>query len=163
MITNALPLLGILDTLSDMAFVIKILTFAYLLYWLFIVFREQQMLLGIATIIAAYFMFFHQISIVLLVLFFFVFIIMSGHFQFLIDMGIMPILGFLGFHETTGMHGQGGSDQIRMQKIQEKVQKGEDITNEDQDFLQHSQEKDAQFQQKWNSLTSHYAQQQQHQ
>lgn len=163
MITNAIPILGIFDLFTDLAFVIKILTFSYLLYWLFIVFREQQMLLGIATIIAAYFMFFHQISIVLLVLFFFVFIIMSGHFQFLIDMGIMPILGFMGFHETTGMHGQGGLDQVKMQKIQEKVQQGQDLTSEETDFLQNTQEKEGQFQQRWNNLTAHYAQQQQHQ
>lgn len=156
---EALPVLGILETLADMAFVIKILTFSYLLYWLFIVFREQQMLLGIATIIAAYFMFFHQISIVLLVLFFFVFIVMSGHFQFLIDMGIMPILSFLGFHETTGMYGQ-GADQIKMQKIQEKVQKGIDLTEEEVDFLGESHHKEAQFQQRWNNLTAQYAQQQ---
>ena len=159
---NALPLLGILDTLSDMAFVIKILTFAYLLYWLFIVFREQQMLLGIATIIAGYFMFFHQISLVLLVLFFFVFIIMSGHFQFLIDMGIMPILGFMGFQETTGAHGGGGIDQIRMQKIQEKVQKGLDLSNEEIDFLQHTQDKDMQYQQRWSNLTAQHQPQQPH-
>lgn len=162
MINAALPLLGILDTLSDMAFVIKILTFAYLLYWLFIVFREQQMLLGIATIIAGYFMFFHQISIVLLVLFFFVFIIMSGHFQFLIDMGIMPILGFMGFQETTGAHGGGGIDQIRMQKIQEKVQKGGDLSNEEIDFLQRTQDKDMQYQQRWSNLTAQHQPQQPH-
>lgn len=156
----ALPVLGVFDTFADVAFVIKILVFCYLLYWLFIVFREQQMLLGIATIIAAYFMFFHQISIVVLVLFFFVFIIMSGHFQFLIDMGIMPILGFMGFHETSGMHGQ--VDQIKMQKIQEKVQENKELTDEEVEFLQHSQAKNTQYEQRMNNMLSKYASQQPH-
>ncbi len=147
---SALPLLGILQTVSDLGLVIKIMVFAYLLYWLFIVFREQQMLLGLATIIAAYFMFFHQLSVIVLVLLFFVFIVMSGHFQFIIDMGIVPILGFLGFRESHGAM----EEQVKMEEIQKKLMEGVTLSPEETDAFRKSQEKQTRYEERARQVLS---------
>lgn len=141
-------LLGIFDTFSDLAFVVKIMVFAYILYWLFVVFREQQVLLGLVAIIAAYFMFFHAISVTILVLLFFVFIIMSGHFQFIIDMGVLPILGMFGFHEGAG------GEQVKMQEIEKKLMEGHSLSAEETDLFRQSQEKQNRYQESAHRLLS---------
>ncbi len=135
--SSHLPLLGLFDAFGDLAFVIKIMVFSYVLYWLFIVFREQQLLLGLVAVIAAYFMFVHAVSVTILVLLFFVFIVMSGHFQFIIDMGVLPIMGMFGFHEAG--HGQG--EEMKMQEIQKKMQEGVSLSSEEIDLFKKQQEK----------------------
>ncbi len=132
-------LLNIFDTFNELGFVVKIMVFAYLLYWLFIVFREQQVLLGLVAIIAAYFMFFHSISLTLLVLVFFVFVVMSGHFQFLIDFGLIPILSMFGFHEAHG------SEELKMQEVQKKMMEGQSLSQEEATMFRESQEKNARY------------------
>ncbi len=144
--SSVMSLLSIFTTLTDLAFVIKILVFSYLLYWLFIVFREQQVLLGIVTLIAAYFMFFHAVSITILVLLFFVFIVMSGHFQFIIDMGILPILAMFGFHES--------GEEAKLGAIQKKLMEGEQLSAEEVEVFKRNQHKQASYEQRAQELLS---------
>ncbi len=149
-----LALLGILGTLADLSFVIKILVFSYVLYWLFIVFREQQIMLGLVAVIAAYFMFFHAVSLTILVLLFFVFIVMSGHFQFIIDMGVLPILGMFGFHE-----GQGG--EAKMNEIQKKLMEGEQLSSNEIELFKENQHKQEAYNERASKILNRgYGQQQ---
>lgn len=133
-----IELFSILTTLSDLSFVIKIIVFSYLLYWLFVVFREQQLLMGLMTVVAAYFMFFHAVSVTVLVLLFFVFIVMSGHFQFVIDMGLLPILGMFGFHEGSG-------DEAKMNEIQKKLMEGHQLSQNEIELFKANQVKQANY------------------
>lgn len=144
MISLVLSIFGIAQTLSDLGLVVKILVFCYLLYWLFITFREQQLVLGIATIIAAYFMFFHAVSVTVLVLLFFVFIVMSGHFQFIIDMGLVPILGFFGFKEAHGPM----AEQMEMEEINKKLMEGVTLSSEETEKFRNAQHKQHQYEER---------------
>ncbi len=142
-----LALLSVFSTIADLGFVVKILVFSYILYWLFVVFREQQVILGLVAVIAAYFMLFHAISITVLVLLFFVFIVMSGHFQFIIDMGILPILGMFGLHE-------GQAEDAQMTLIQKKLMDGQQLTNDEIEKFKAHQHKQANYEQRANQLLS---------
>ncbi len=155
--SQQLPILGLFDAFADLAFVIKIMVFCYILYWLFIVFREQQIVLGLVAVIAAYFMFVHAVSITILVLLFFVFIVMSGHFQFIIDMGILPIMGMFGFHEG----GQGQGEEMKMQQIQKKMQEGDSLNSEETDLFHKQQEKQRRYEESAQHLLMNGGQQRQ--
>ncbi|MFH1247019.1 MAG: hypothetical protein V1644_01435 [Candidatus Micrarchaeota archaeon] len=140
-ISLLLTLLGIFDVFSDLGFVIKIMVFSYILYWLFMVFREQQVILGLVAIIAAYFMFAHAISVTVLVLLFLVFIVMSGHFQFIIDMGIIPILGWFGYQYHEGV----SAEDVQLQEINKKLSEGHSLSSDETDLFRKSQEKQMRY------------------
>ncbi len=123
--------LSVFQTFTDLAFIAKLIVFVYLLYWLFITFRENQVVLGLFSITAAYFLFFHSISLVVFVLLFFAFIVMGMHFQFIIDMGVLPILGWLGFHDPN----MGDMNQVKMQEIQKKLMEGQTLSGEETDLF----------------------------
>ncbi|MBI4406779.1 hypothetical protein HY571_02600 [Candidatus Micrarchaeota archaeon] len=123
--------LSIFQTFTDLVFIVKLIVFVYLLYWLFITFRENQIVLGLFSIAAAYFLFFHSVSLVVFVLLFFAFVVMGMHFQFIIDMGVLPILGWFGFHDAQ----MGDTDQIKMQEIQKKLMDGHALSSEETELF----------------------------
>jgi hypothetical protein len=74
---------------------------------------------------------------------------MSGHFQFIIDMGILPILGMFGLHE-----GGGGGDEMKMQQLQKKMSEGGSLSSEEMDLFKKSQEKNARYEETANRIMS---------
>lgn len=123
--------LNIFQTFADISFVVKLLVFVYLLYWLFITFRENQIMLGLFTIAGAYFLFFHSVSLVVFVLLFLAFVVMGMHLQMLIDFGLVPILGWLGFHDPH----MGDQDQLKMNQIQKKLMEGQSLSTEESELF----------------------------
>ncbi|MEK6953754.1 MAG: hypothetical protein AABX01_02010 [Candidatus Micrarchaeota archaeon] len=139
-----LPLLDIFQTIEDLGFVIKVMTFAYMLLWLYAQLRESMLLFGIGSMLAGYFLFLNPLPTVLIVIIFVIFVSLGMHLQMLFQFGLFPILRFFGIEvEHPEM-----KEQQDMQNIQQKLGKGEDLTNEEEQFLEKVQKRDMQYQQK---------------
>ncbi len=85
---------GVLGTLNELGFVVRIIVFSYLCYWLYITFRDVQTIFGIGVIITAYIIFIHSLSITLLTVVFFVFVIFGNMLQMILMFGVLPLFGY---------------------------------------------------------------------
>lgn len=125
-----IPLLfldGLLETASELNFVIRVMVFAYLLFWCYITFQEYQLLFGISGLVTGYFVFLHGISITLLVIFMVFFIFYGMQIQQLVQFGVMPLLGY--HHQGTSIvKASTEEEQLRQQQavqiIQQKMERG---------------------------------------
>jgi len=122
-----------LDTLNELSFVIRVLVFSYVLFWLYITFRDSQALFGLATIAMGYILFLHGISVVLVVCFFVFFVMFGSHLQMLMLFGLMPLLGL-----QHGGHRFYNPEKERkvMQDAQAKLGRGEQITQYEEYVMQ---------------------------
>jgi len=105
------------------------MVFSYLLFWLYLTFRDAQLLFGLATIGMAYVIFIHSVSVTILAILFLVFVVMGSHLQMVIQFGLMPVLGY--------QHGgekfvNPQKEQEKMQKLQQKMAYGESLNEEEQ-------------------------------
>ncbi len=65
-------------------------------------------------------------------------------------MGLVPILGMLGFHDPH----QGDVEQIKMQEIQKKLSEGEGLSSEEVDLFRKVNEKNTHYEQQAQKLLS---------
>jgi hypothetical protein len=112
---NLLFLGGVLETLGEMDFVIRIMVFSYLLFWLYMTFMpaKAEILFGISAIAAGYLVFAHGISITILALFFLFFVVLGSQIQMILMFGVLPLLGYQyagdRFVKTDAGHGEAPS------------------------------------------------------
>ncbi|MEW5955225.1 MAG: hypothetical protein AB1626_01665 [Candidatus Micrarchaeota archaeon] len=135
----ALPLLQVT---ADLWFVVRILVFSYLLFHLYLMFRDNQIIFGMAVIVAAYFIFVHAVSVTLLMLFFFLFVVFGNQLQMLVVFGLEPLLGAMGIgshkHQYEAMEGQ---------RITEKIRAGEALSDSEMAFMEQWSAKEQHLQQ----------------
>ncbi len=84
----AASLLDIADTVGDLAFVIRIMSFTYIVYWLFVTLNEQMALFGLATILTGYFLLFHSPLVVVIALIVLL-VLFGGQLQMNIQFGLL--------------------------------------------------------------------------
>ena len=132
------PLLFIFETLNDMAFVVKVIVFSYMLFWLYMTFREAQLLFGVTAIIASYFILFHAISTTMLLILFFIFVVFGMQLQMVLQFGLLPLLGY---------HFHGSYQKIenpqQMAELQQKAAAGEKLTPQEMQAMQQSRMMDS--------------------
>ena len=92
----AADIFGIFSFLNDVRFVVEIIVFAYLVFWLYMTFRDIPLLFALSLVAAGYLIFAQTISITLLVVIFFAFVLMGSQLQMLIWFGLAPIVGMFG-------------------------------------------------------------------
>ncbi|MFH1200049.1 MAG: hypothetical protein V1708_03205 [Candidatus Micrarchaeota archaeon] len=127
---------------DDFSFIIQILTFTYILFQLYITFRDSQILFGLASIVAAYFTVLNPLPTTVLVVFFAAFIMMGTHLQMLIQFGVYPLLRIFGVElEHAEM-----AEQQHMQKIEKKLMEGHELDDSEVQFLEKHQQKQAAYQ-----------------
>ena len=114
--------------MNELYFVLQVITFSYLLFWIYLTFREAQLLMGLATIAAAYVIFVHGLSVTLLAAFFLIFVVMGTHLQMFIQFGVMPLLGYQHAGDKFAKAG-GEMAQQQMAQLQQAVESGQ-ITRE---------------------------------
>ncbi|MFH0835676.1 MAG: hypothetical protein V1834_00765 [Candidatus Micrarchaeota archaeon] len=124
----------ITDTLNDMGFVIRVIVFSYILFWLYITFREAQLLFGLTAIIASYFVLFHSISTTVLIILFFAFVIFGTQLQMVLQFGLLPLLGYHFYGKYQKIE-----DPHQLQAIQQKAAAGEALSENEMHALQQSQ------------------------
>lgn len=133
---------GLFQFFEDFSFIIQIITFSYILFWLYITFRDAQILFGLSAIIAAYFTLLNPLPTIVLVVFFAAFMMMGMHFQMLIQFGLYPLLRFFGIElEHPEM-----AEQQQMHAIEKKLMEGKELTQQEINFLEKNQQKQLQYQ-----------------
>ncbi len=109
--------------MNELYFVLQVITFSYVLFWIYLTFREAQLLLGLATIAAAYVIFVHGLSVTLLAAFFLLFVVMGSHLQMFIQFGVMPLLGYQHGGNKFVKEGEAQAQQ-EMAQLQQAVESG---------------------------------------
>ncbi len=128
----------IFETLNELAFVVQVLVFTYSLFWLYMTFRDMQILFGLSATIAGYLIFIHGISMTVLVAGFVFLILFGMQIQQVLWFGLFPLLGFhisgdrLVRVDEIDPHRQ----QQRLQTIQERMDEGGDLSKDDALFYQ---------------------------
>lgn len=113
-------LLDIADTVGDLAFVIRIMSFTYIVYWLFVTLNEQMALFGLATILAGYFLLFHSPLIVVIALIVLL-VLFGGQLQMNIQFGLLSPVQQM--EEAKAMEERAES-QRHFQSAQDKMAQG---------------------------------------
>ena len=110
----------LLDTVGDISFVIKVMGFAYVLFWLYITFQESQILFGLSSIGLGYLLLFHSPWFVSLAAA--VFLMMAGgQLQMSIQFGLFP---FLQHHSMESQQREQELMQKRQGELQENAERG---------------------------------------
>ena len=136
--------LGIFDIFtffSDIGFVIKIMALAYIIFWLYLTFRDSQMLFGLGAIIASYFMLTSAIPLIFIVVIFIVFVVMGNQLQMLLMFGVFPVTRFFGLELDPQQLEQREMQQL--QAAEQKLQAGQAISMEEERLLQEHVDKQA--------------------
>ena len=109
----------IFSTLSELDFVVRVLVFSYMLFWLYMTFRDAQLLFGIATIVVGYLIFVHGISVTLVVALWLIFFLLGSQLQMLCWFALFPLLGY----QQAGGRLHKESEMAAQQNLQEIEQK----------------------------------------
>ena len=121
----------IIDTMNDLSFVIRILVFSYFLFWLFITFRELPIIFGISVIGVAYLIFIAALPMIILAIAFMVFLTPFGaQMQQMIQFGLLPAM------KREPFSGMKMPDQLEMQRVQEKMMRGEQLNQHEMEMAQ---------------------------
>jgi hypothetical protein len=135
-----LPLFFIGETLElfgELGFLIKLLVFAYLLYWLYMTFGNSGTLFGLSALVTAYFLLFHGISTILVVGVWVFFVLFGGMIQQALWFGLGPIIASITGKDIIGgiMWGGAAAEQD-MQKAIEKAEKGMELNEHEGQLVQ---------------------------
>ena len=126
-----------LETLGELYFVIQVMVFAYMLFFLYMTFRDAQVLFGLSSLLAGYFIFVHGVSVTILVSIFVFVVIFGMSIQQAIQFGLLPLLGYAQhgdrFVKTNEMEQQGQEKQ--MQEVYKRAQVGQ-ASEEELEWLQ---------------------------
>jgi predicted membrane protein len=134
------------DFFSDMFFVILVLTGSYLLFILYINFKDVPVLFGIAAIIAVVFLVTNTLPVVLVVGLFFVFVMFGQNLQMLLQFSVYPLLGMFGV-KVPGMAQEGQEEEMKLKQIEQRILRGEEVSQSDKALLSQSYQGQAQMQQ----------------
>ena len=140
MLVAMLFLEDVFSTLGELDFVVRVMVFAYMLFWLYMTFRDSQMLFGLATIVVGYLIFVHGISVTVVVLLWLVFFLLGSQLQMLMLFGVLPLLGY---QQSGGRYVKeselmgGGAAGEEIAKLEQKVKEGQ-ASQQDVQALQES-------------------------
>lgn len=120
---------GLLESVGDISFVIKLMALVYIVFYLYQTFAESQVLFGLATLGAGYFILFYSSVFVALAIV--VLLMVTGMWlQQSLQFGLFPLLGV----GQQGMGGGGGQEE--MQAIQQKMQLGQQLSEHEMQMAQ---------------------------
>lgn len=127
------------ETLGELGFVIRLMSFVYILFWLFATFQDNQVVFGFTSLIAAYFVIFYAPVIVILAAV--VLLMINGMFiQQSLMFGIMPALGRN--PQTFGAMDYGyEAEQMKAQELHSQLNAGRQISEPDLAFLAQMQQR----------------------
>jgi len=128
--------------LADFGFIIQVMTFSYVLFWLFMTFRDTPILFGLTAVVAAYFMFIQPLPIFIIVIVFFAFFLFGNQLQMLILFGLEPILGVFGKGKYAQQY-----EMEYMGELQHKLSEGKELSAKEMEAMEKMQEKQQAMQQ----------------
>jgi hypothetical protein len=131
---------GVFSTLNELGFVVRVIIFSYLVYWLYITFRDVQTIFGLAVIVTAYLIFIHSVSITLLTVIFFVFVVFGNMLQMILMFGVLPLFGYswtMREYMKTPTQAEAAEMQVAAMR---KYEMGMELTQEEAALLQQQQQ-----------------------
>ncbi|MFA5247602.1 MAG: hypothetical protein WC408_06980 [Candidatus Micrarchaeia archaeon] len=129
-----LPVLLFLDQFfGDMFLVALLLTGSYILFILYLNFREQPVIFGIFAIIAMTLPAANSGIMIILVAVFFVLVMFGQNLQMILQFSIYPLLGMFGV-EIPGMVPEEQREAMKMQQIEQRILKGEEVSQAERSF-----------------------------
>jgi len=139
MLTALLFITDILETARELYFVVQVMTFAYMLFWLYMTFRDAQLLFGVGAIAAGYIIFLHGLSFTLLAIFFLAFVVMGSQIQMLMWFGLMPLFGYQQagdrFVNVKEAEEQQQQQEAMKQQVMQRIMEGSASAEEKQYFV----------------------------
>ncbi len=122
-----------LGILEDFDFVIKVLTFSYMLFWLYMSFRDIPILFGISSLVGFYFLFINPPMVVFVVILLFSLVLFGNQLQMIMLFGFGPLYSVLTGKrlpqpgETAAM-----LEAEEMQAVEQKIMQGHALSAEEQ-------------------------------
>ncbi|MBI4361082.1 hypothetical protein HY572_04910 [Candidatus Micrarchaeota archaeon] len=118
--------LGIFETLAELGFVVQILSFTYILFWLYMTFRDLPLLFGITATVTGFLIFIHGVSVVLLTAAFVFLFLFGMQIQQVMWFGLFPLLGYhvMGDRLASAEETDPRKMQAKMQRVQEQIERG---------------------------------------
>ena len=126
------------EALGEIGFVIRLMSFVYILFWLYATFQENQLLFGFTALIAAYFVIFYAPVVVVLAAV--VLIMVNGMFlQQALMFGLFPAMG----RNQMGMPVDYAHEEEAMQaqNLQSRLQAGQQLSEQEMQFLAQVQQR----------------------
>lgn len=128
---------GLLESVGDIAFVVKLMALVYIIFYLYQTFAESQVLFGLSVLGAGYFILFYSSVFVALAVV--VLLMMTGMWiQQSLQFGLFPLLGI-----NPGMP-SGGASEEEMRAIQQKMALGQQLSGEEMQLAQAMEQQQAQ-------------------
>ncbi len=129
-----------LDYLSDADFVVKIIVFAYMMFWLYTTFSEVPVIFGISALIASYFLWAFAWPTIIFVFLFFAIIVFGNMLQQMLFFGLFPALNLLGIRTPAMGMGAAEAEMQELQDIERKIMQGKSLSQREQDMYRHNME-----------------------
>lgn len=150
MVPPFLPLVLFMDEFfSDMFLVALVMTGAYILYILFMNFHDQPMIFALAAIAGATFLLTNSLLTMGLVALFFVFVMFGQNLQMILSFSVYPLFQMLGFNFSQfGPVAEEEANAMRVQRIEQRVLKGEEVSAAEKGALAESYNQQAEMQQR---------------
>lgn len=121
---------GLLESVGDIAFVVKLMAFVYVVFYLYQTFAESQVLFGLSVLGAGYFILLYSSVFVALAIV--VLLMVTGMWlQQSLQFGLFPLLGI-----GQGMPMGGGASEEEMHAIQQKMALGQQLSQEEMQMMQ---------------------------
>ncbi len=121
-----------LGAFEEIAFVVRVMSFVYILFWLFTTFQDNQLLFGFTALVAAYFVLFN--SPVIIVLAAVVLLMVNGMFlQQSIMFGLFPALSRDQMGNTVDYAHQ--EEMMRAQNLENRLAAGERLNEQEMRFV----------------------------
>lgn len=117
---------GLFETLAEVGFVVQILTFTYILFWLYMTFRDLPLLFGITATVTGFLIFIHGISVVVLTAAFVFLFLFGMQIQQVLWFGLFPLLGYhvMGDRLASAEETDPKKMQAKMQRVQQQIELG---------------------------------------
>ena len=136
------------DFFADMTLVAMVLSMSYVLFLLYMSFRDQPVIFSVAAFVAFVVLLAQPIPLVLVLIFVFFIIMFGSQLQMLLQFGLFPLTSMFGIH-LPGSQGHAELEaQQQLQGIEGKILRGEQASEaEKQMYAQSLAQQEAQQQQ----------------
>ncbi|MFA6048569.1 MAG: hypothetical protein WC792_01305 [Candidatus Micrarchaeia archaeon] len=132
--------LDILGYFQEMEFVIKVIVFAYVMFWLYTTFSEVPVVFGISALIASYFLWAFAWPTIIFVFLFFAIIVFGNMLQQMLFFGLFPALNLLGMRTPAMGMGAAEAEMQELQDVERKIMQGKALSQREQEMYRHNLE-----------------------
>ncbi len=159
---NAVLALDLFSYLEEAGFVIKLIVFAYVIFWLYTTFAEVPVLFGISVLVASFFLILYPLPAVALVVILFVILVFGNMLQQMLFFGLFPALSILGIKTPQMGAGAAEAEMQELQEIEQKLMRGNALSQAEQEMYRKNMEAQMRAEQTKQQMSQQVARQMQY-